>query len=55
MGPIFGGMLFSGEKVARMILERLKSGKQIKTTGATISISALWDMLLDLQGIEEAI
>jgi thiazole biosynthesis enzyme len=23
MGPIFGGMLFSGEKVARMILERL--------------------------------
>jgi len=27
MGPIFGGMLFSGEKVAGMILERLKSGK----------------------------
>lgn len=27
MGPIFGGMLFSGEKVARLILERLKAEK----------------------------
>jgi len=26
MGPIFGGMLLSGEKVARMILERLEKG-----------------------------
>jgi thiazole biosynthesis enzyme len=27
MGPIFGGMLFSGEKVARMILDRFKGVK----------------------------
>jgi thiazole biosynthesis enzyme len=26
MGPIFGGMLFSGEKVSQMILDRLGSG-----------------------------
>ena len=26
MGPIFGGMLLSGEKVARMISERLEKG-----------------------------
>jgi thiazole biosynthesis enzyme len=28
MGPIFGGMLFSGEKVSQMILDRLESGSQ---------------------------
>ncbi len=27
MGPIFGGMLLSGEKVARILLERLRHGK----------------------------
>ena len=27
MGPIFGGMLLSGEKVARSILERMKAGE----------------------------
>jgi len=29
MGPIFGGMLFSGEKVARLILERLRAEKKM--------------------------
>jgi thiazole biosynthesis enzyme len=28
MGPIFGGMLFSGEKVSKMILDRLGSGSK---------------------------
>jgi thiamine thiazole synthase len=27
MGPVFGGMLLSGEKVARLLLERLGSSK----------------------------
>jgi len=27
MGPIFGGMLLSGQKVARLIAERLKGQK----------------------------
>jgi ribulose 1,5-bisphosphate synthetase/thiazole synthase len=31
MAPIFGGMLLSGEKVAREIAERLRGGKRQNT------------------------
>jgi len=27
MGPIFGGMLLSGEKVAKLVIKKLKSEK----------------------------
>jgi len=38
MGPTFGGMLLSGEKVAELIIEKLK-GNQNTKTGETAAIS----------------
>ncbi|MGZ7134919.1 MAG: sulfide-dependent adenosine diphosphate thiazole synthase [Methanobacterium sp.] len=37
MGPTFGGMLLSGEKVAELIYEKLKANGDIKTSTATIA------------------
>ncbi|MGZ7210280.1 MAG: sulfide-dependent adenosine diphosphate thiazole synthase, partial [Methanobacterium sp.] len=37
MGPTFGGMLLSGEKVAELIYEKLKANGDIKTITATIA------------------
>ena len=37
MGPTFGGMLISGEKAAELIFEKLKGGKDIKASKATIT------------------
>jgi thiamine thiazole synthase len=32
MGPTFGGMLLSGEKVAELIIEKLKGNESSKTS-----------------------
>jgi thiamine thiazole synthase len=37
MGPTFGGMLVSGEKVAELIIEKLKSNGDISTTEAAVA------------------
>ncbi|MEW5995613.1 MAG: hypothetical protein AB1744_14620, partial [Candidatus Zixiibacteriota bacterium] len=31
MGPVFGGMLLSGEKVAKMLIDRLKTTNQVRS------------------------